>query len=102
MTKEEAIYWFGSQNKLAKFLGVYQSNVSGWKKIPIHHQHKIEAHTNGELEADNHDKMVRYQVTVEKKYLDMMKEMAEIQSSSVVQVFRNAIDNYFKSFTRKG
>jgi DNA-binding transcriptional regulator YdaS (Cro superfamily) len=101
MTKEEAIYYFGSQNKLAKFLGVYQSNVSGWKKIPIHHQLKIDEHTEGELEADDHDKMLRYQVTIEKKYLDIMKECAEKQSSSVVQVLRNALDTYYKVLTQK-
>lgn len=102
MTKQEAIYWFGSQNKLAKFLGVYQSNVSGWKKIPVHHQKKIEEHTQGELEAENDDKMLRYQVTIQKRYLDMMKELADQQSSSVVQVLRNAVEHYFNTVTQRG
>ncbi|HHF7368333.1 TPA: Cro/CI family transcriptional regulator [Legionella bozemanae] len=47
MEKSEAIAWFGSQRKLAEFLGVAQSNVSAWKKVPKHHQRTIEAHTKG-------------------------------------------------------
>lgn len=100
MTKEEAIYWFGSQNKLASFLGVYQSNISGWKNIPRHHQITIEKHTNGELEAENTDKMKRYQVTIEEKYLNMIKTLAEMHGVSGVQIVRNSLSYYYKSMTQ--
>ena len=94
MKKSEAIAWFGSQNKLAKFLGVYQSNVSTWKEIPAHHQKTIEEHTKGELKAEDQDKKERYMCYIEVKYLNMLHELSKSLEIPVVAVLRRAIALY--------
>ena len=97
MQKNEAVMWFGSQNKLAKFLGVYQSNVSGWKKIPLHHQHRIEEHTNGELLADknrDHQAKGRFTCNIEEIYLDMVDRHSKSLGVPKVEILRRAIKFY--------
>ena len=101
MTKEEAISWFGSQNKLAAFLGVYQSNVSGWKNIPQHHQAKIQEHTKNELIAEDSGKIVRYGCFIEIEYIDMLREIAGDLDCPVVEVLRKAIKEYTKKISQK-
>lgn len=96
MTKEEAILWFGSQHKLAKFLGVAQSNVSGWKEIPPHHQNTIEQHTNSHLIAEDDNKRCRYQCVIQKKYLNELTELSEALKLPVVEVLRRAIHSYYR------
>ena len=101
MQKEEAIAWFGSQQKLAKFLGVPQSNVSTWKNIPRHHQDTIQRHTNGELVAIDENKKQRYMCTIEKMYLDIIKEHARMLGIPMVEVLRRAIKQYADKHTLK-
>lgn len=96
MTKEEALLWFGSQHKLAKFLGVAQSNVSGWKQIPPHHQRTIELHTQGELMAEDENKRCRYQCVIQKKYLNELDELSNALKLPVVEVLRRAIHAYYR------
>lgn len=96
MTKEEAILWFGSQHKLAKFCGVAQSNVSGWNKIPMHHQVAIEKHTTGDLVSDDDDsKRCRYQCVIQKKYINELHTLATKLELPVVEVLRRAIHAYY-------
>lgn len=102
MQKSEAIAWFGSQNKLAQFLGVAQSNVSGWKNIPKHHQKLIEAHTNGALTTeDRATHKQRYMCVLELMYIDMLKKHAESVGVPVVEILRRAIRMYDKKNSQK-
>lgn len=97
MQKSEAIAWFGSQSKLAEFLGVAQSNVCSWKRIPLHHQPRIEEHTQGELTSDPlPSKKVGYRVVIEKRYLDIIKSEAEKTGLPCIEVLRRAITLYQK------
>jgi DNA-binding transcriptional regulator YdaS (Cro superfamily) len=98
MQKSEAVAWFGSQHKLAAFLGVAQSNVSAWKTVPKKHQRKIEAHTKGELIAEEEDTIpkVRYMCFIEKSYVDMLNYHAQSLGIPVVDVLRRAIAMYDK------
>jgi hypothetical protein len=59
MTKDEAIAYFGTQVKLAAALGIYQSVVSEWNKVPLAHQFYLEKITNGALKADPHPAELR-------------------------------------------
>jgi DNA-binding transcriptional regulator YdaS (Cro superfamily) len=102
MKKEEAILWYGSQTKLAEFLGVYQSNVCGWKKIPQHHQRNIEKDTNGELVADmemTHRR--RFQCFMELGDFLIMSKHAKRQSISVGQFLRRAVREYITTHKLK-
>jgi hypothetical protein len=101
MQKEEAIAWFGSQQKLANFLGVAQSNVSSWKNIPRHHQDTIEKHTQGRLCAVDNTKKQRYMCTIEKRYLDILKDHAHMLGVPVVEILRRAIKMYADKHTLK-
>ena len=93
MQKDEAVMWFGSQRKLAKFLGVAQSNVCSWKLIPRHHQITIQKHTSGELiaEEDIDTKKARYMCSIEQAYINMMKDHAEKIGVPVVEILRRAL-----------
>jgi DNA-binding transcriptional regulator YdaS (Cro superfamily) len=101
MQKNEAVMWFGSQNKLAKFLGVYQSNVSGWKRIPLHHQQRIEEHTKGELLADkdrsDYEVKGRFMCNMEAAYLKMIDKQSEKQGVPKVEILRRAIKFYHEA-----
>ncbi len=55
MTKEEAIAYFGNQEKLGKALNRKQPTVSLWKTVPLAHQMYLEKLTKGALKADPHD-----------------------------------------------
>lgn len=94
MKKEEAIKYFKTSYKLAAFLGAAPSNVSAWKKIPNHHQQKIEQYTKGALVADVHYKKIRYMVTIESLYVDLIKSLAEHEKSSCVDIIRKALKVY--------
>lgn len=53
MTTEEAITFYGSQDALAKAIGVKQPTVSGWgENPPLPRQIDIEVATGGKLKAD--------------------------------------------------
>lgn len=53
MTKDEAITFYGSQDALAKAIGVKQPTVSGWGEYPpIPRQIDIEVATGGRLKAE--------------------------------------------------
>lgn len=95
MHKSEAVAWFGSQHKLAKFLGVAQSNVSAWKTIPRRHQKKIEAHTKGELQAEpDTETKERYMCTIEREYIQLLKIHAEAVGVPIVEILRRSIRLY--------
>ncbi len=94
MEKSEAIQFFGGQCKLADFLGVPQSNVSVWKNIPKHYQEHIEAFSDGALKADKMHKKVRYQVLIEEEYLEILRNLAEEQKTTIINVIRKAIKVY--------
>lgn len=95
MQKNEAIAWFGSQQKLATFLGVAQSNVSAWKQIPIRHQKTIQDHTNGILIAERgHEHKVRYMCVIEKRYVEIIKDESERLAIPGVEVVRRALRQY--------
>ena len=101
MHKSEAIAWFGSQHKLAKFLGVSQSNVCSWKAIPKHHQAVIQAHTDGQLIAEDNTKKARYMCSIEKMYIDILQEHALILGVPVVEIVRRAVTLYHKKHSSK-
>lgn len=94
MEKNEALLWFGSQHKLAKFLGLHQSNISRWKKIPHHHQKEIEQHTNGELKATPRTRRIRYMCTIEKPSLELLELIAKTLDVPVVEALRQCIQFY--------
>lgn len=97
MQKNEAIAWFGSQQKLATFLGVAQSNVSAWKQIPVRHQRTIQDHTEGVLLADRgHEHKVRYMCVIEKRYVEIIKDESERLAIPGVEVVRRALKQYQK------
>jgi hypothetical protein len=97
MQKNEVIAWFGSQQKLATFLGVAQSNVSAWKKIPVRHQRAIEDHTDGELIAERGcEQKFRYTCAIEEKYINIIKTEAKRLNISGVEVLRRALKFYQK------
>lgn len=53
MTKDEAITFYGSQDALARAIGVKQPTVSGWGEYPpLDRQIDIEVATGGRLKAD--------------------------------------------------
>ncbi len=54
MTKEEAVEYFETQTRLAEALDVKQHTVSGWSKVPLHHQFYLQKLTRGKLKADPH------------------------------------------------
>lgn len=99
MQKNEAVEWFGSQRKLAEFLGIPQSNVSSWKNVPKHHQKTIEAHTKGELLAEDANMKTRYMCTIERMYVEMLKRHSNYLGVPVVEVLRRAIKLYNKKNT---
>lgn len=101
MHKSEAIAWFGSQHKLAKFLGVSQSNVCAWKNIPKHHQVVIQTHTEGQLIAEDNTKKARYMCSIEKMYLDILSEHALNLGVPVVEIVRRAIKMYHTKHSSK-
>jgi DNA-binding transcriptional regulator YdaS (Cro superfamily) len=101
MQKEEAIAWFGSQRKLANFLGVAQSNVSAWKNIPKHHQKTIQEHTEGQLSAIDNTKKQRYMCTIEQIYIAILKDHAHMLGIPMVEVLRRAIKQYAEKHTLK-
>ena len=101
MQKSEAIAWFGSQHKLAKFLGVSQSNVSAWKTVPKHHQTKIQAHTEGRLIAEDENKKARYMCVIEQMYIDLLDEHAKNLNVPVVEIVRRAIKLYHTKHSGK-
>jgi hypothetical protein len=101
MQKEEAIAWFGSQRKLAKFLGVAQSNVSSWKNIPRHHQDTIQKHTEGQLCALDNTKKQRYMCTIEQVYIDILKDHSQMLAIPMVEILRRAIKLYADKHTLK-
>lgn len=95
MLKNEAVAWFGSQQKLATFLGVAQSNVSSWKKIPVRHQKTIEDHSNGVLISERgHEHKLRYMCVIEKKYVEIIKKESERLAIPGVEVVRRALNLY--------
>lgn len=94
MKKLDAINYFGGQCKLATFLGVPQNNVGSWKRIPNHYQQEIERHTEGALKADACDKKIRYMVTIEKNYIDLLRAMAEAEGATSVDIIRKALKVY--------
>lgn len=100
MKKEDAIAGFGSQQKLAKFLGVAQSNVSAWKTIPRRHIDKIQKYLSGEpiqSEELQETKMQRYMCFIEQRYIDILKEHAQKTGLPVVEILRRAIKYYDKN-----
>jgi DNA-binding transcriptional regulator YdaS (Cro superfamily) len=54
MTYDDVINHFGTQVATADALGIYQSNVSDWKRngVPPLRQLELEALTSGALKAD--------------------------------------------------
>lgn len=53
MTKEEALaHYGGNQSELARALGIDQSTVNKWKRVPVTRQLQLEALTSGRLRAD--------------------------------------------------
>lgn len=52
MEKEQAIEFFKTRTHLAEALGVDNSTVTRWKKIPMWHQRAIETLTGGKLKAE--------------------------------------------------
>lgn len=60
MTKDEAIILYGSQDALAKAIGVTQATVSGWGEYPpLPRQIDIEVATGGKLRAELTDEQRR-------------------------------------------
>lgn len=60
MTKAEAVKEFGSQDALAKAIGVTQPTVAGWGEYPpLPRQIDIEMATAGKLRADLTDEQRR-------------------------------------------
>lgn len=52
MTKQEALAFYeGNQSALARALGIDQSTVNQWKRVPLHRQLQLEALTGGKLKA---------------------------------------------------
>lgn len=65
MTKQQAIEHFRTQMALAAALGIDQSTVSAWDRIPTLRQLQLEALTRGELRADADCDQFRVQRVVE-------------------------------------
>lgn len=53
MTYDQAIKRFGTQQELARVLGITQPTVSAWQRvIPPRYQFQLQVLTNGELKVD--------------------------------------------------
>lgn len=53
MTKTEAVQWAGTQNELARRLGMAQATVSVWSEVvPYVRQLQIQRLSRGKLKAD--------------------------------------------------
>lgn len=53
MTKDEAVALYGSQDKLAKALGIRREAVVQWTSVPPLRQLQLEMLTLGRLRADD-------------------------------------------------
>jgi DNA-binding transcriptional regulator YdaS (Cro superfamily) len=51
MDKQTVVKHFGSQEKVARALGISQAAVSGWRAVPLLRQLQLERITSGELKA---------------------------------------------------